>query len=88
MRDRLLQPAYRERRAHLTITAQPDAWVFTVEDEGSGFDWRKYLELAPERAFAPNGRGIALARQLAFHQLDYLGNGNRVRATVRRPSTT
>lgn len=85
VRQRLAQPEYRERRAHLTITAQPEAWVFTVEDEGDGFDWRSYLELAPERAFAPNGRGIALSRQLAFHQLEYLGAGNRVRATVRRP---
>lgn len=85
VRDRLAQPAYRGRRAHLTITAQRDAWVFTVEDEGAGFDWKNYLELAPERAFAPNGRGIALARQLAFHALEYLGNGNCVRATVRRP---
>lgn len=85
VRQRLTQPEYRARRAHLTITAQPEAWVFTVEDEGAGFDWKSYLELAPERAFAPNGRGIALSRQLAFHQLEYLGNGNCVRATVRRP---
>ena len=86
VRERLEQPAYRDRRARLTITAEPHAWVFTIEDDGEGFDWRNYLELAPERAFAPNGRGIALARQLAFHQLEYLGKGNCVRATVKRPS--
>ena len=88
VRERLGQPDYSERRARLTITAQPQAWIFTIEDDGDGFDWQNYLELAPERAFAPNGRGIALARQLAFHQLEYLGNGNCVRATVRRPSAT
>jgi hypothetical protein len=51
-----------------------------------GFDWPRYLEMDAERAFAPNGRGIALARQLAFGDLEYQGNGNTVRATVlRRP---
>jgi len=81
---RLSLPEYAHRLVRLGVTAQSDAWVFEVEDEGDGFAWETYLELAPERAFAPNGRGIALARQLAFDDLAYQGCGNRVVATVKR----
>lgn len=49
-----------------------------VQDEGDGFDWEPFLELAPERAFAPNGRGIAISRQIAFTSMEYLGKGNQV----------
>lgn len=81
---RLEMPAYRERRARLSVSARRDAWTFIIEDDGAGFDWHSYLELAPERAFAPNGRGIALARQLAFSSLEYKGAGNCVEAVVAR----
>lgn len=77
-------PANVDKRVRLTVSAEPGAWVFAIEDEGEGFAWQSFLELAPERAFAPNGRGIALARQLAFDELEYLGNGSCVRATVRK----
>ncbi|WP_323002494.1 response regulator [Denitromonas sp.] len=77
-------PANSGKRVRLTVSAEPGAWVFSIEDEGEGFAWQSFLELAPERAFAPNGRGIALARQLAFDDLEYLGNGSCVRATVRK----
>ncbi|MCZ4304353.1 ATP-binding protein [Zoogloeaceae bacterium G21618-S1] len=81
---RLALPENQSKYVRLTVASDPQAWVFSIEDEGDGFVWQDFLELAPERAFAPNGRGIALARQLAFDDLEYLGNGNCVRATVRK----
>jgi CheY-like chemotaxis protein/anti-sigma regulatory factor (Ser/Thr protein kinase) len=53
-----------------------------IRDCGPGFDWRAFQELDPARAFEPNGRGIALTRQLSFPDLEYLGPGNEVRITV------
>jgi hypothetical protein len=53
-----------------------------VKDEGPGFDWRAFLELDPQRAFEPNGRGIALARQLCFRDMEFLGSGNEVRVVL------
>lgn len=50
-----------------------------IRDPGAGFDWQEYLEMRPARAFDQHGRGIALARQLAFSSLAYEGNGNTVR---------
>ena len=83
---RLALPENASKRVRLTLTQDLEDWLFVIEDEGNGFEWEEFLELLPERAFAPNGRGIALARQLAFRDLVYEGCGNRVRASIpRRP---
>jgi hypothetical protein len=61
--------------------------VFAIRDCGAGFAWERFLSLDETRAFHPNGRGIALARNIAFRTLEYRGCGNEVvvSALVRRP---
>lgn len=81
---RLALPEHCAKRVRLTLTQTPEQWVFLIEDQGPGFDWRGFLEMQPERADAPNGRGIALAHQLVFAGLEYQGSGARVRASVPR----
>jgi anti-sigma regulatory factor (Ser/Thr protein kinase) len=81
---RLGDPVLGARRARVAFRRMPDRLVFTISDEGAGFDWRSYLEFSPERAFDPNGRGIAMARQASFTALDYQDRGNIVVATVPR----
>ncbi|MCB1889310.1 MAG: response regulator [Rhodocyclaceae bacterium] len=76
---RLGLPEFRELSVTVSIARKGSDWEFLIEDQGKGFEWERFLELDPERAFAPNGRGIALARQLAFSRLTYEGSGNRVR---------
>ncbi len=80
---RLGDPAMGGRRAHIRITRTEADITFCVEDQGNGFDWGRYLSFDPERAFDPNGRGIAMARQAGFSTLEYSGRGNVVRATAR-----
>ncbi|MBL8468736.1 MAG: response regulator [Methyloversatilis discipulorum] len=82
---RLQLPEYAGRRARLRIECSDDAVRYTVSDEGEGFDYARYLDFDPGRAFDPNGRGIAMARQLCFRSLEYTGCGNVVTATVERP---
>jgi len=82
---RLGQPEYRDRRVSVRLARRDGALEFTVADEGAGFDWEEYLELSPERLFDPNGRGIAMARQVSFATLEYRGAGNVVVATVALP---
>lgn len=82
--SRLDDPVLGARRARVAFRRMPDRLVFTISDEGAGFDWRSYLEFSPERAFDPNGRGIAMARQASFTVLDYQDRGNIVVATVPR----
>ncbi|EKE18344.1 MAG: response regulator receiver [uncultured bacterium] len=81
-----------ERRAALSMNLDKDVKLsfrrdeaqitLRVVDQGGGFDWQKFLEIDPERAFDPNGRGIAMARLLSFSTLSYEGCGNTAIATI------
>jgi DNA-binding response OmpR family regulator len=75
-------PRYRDRRATVCMTRDQDSIRFTVTDSGDGFDCRGFLDFDPARAFDPNGRGIAMARQLAFSRIEYQGRGNIAVATI------
>jgi CheY-like chemotaxis protein len=79
---RLGLPQYRDRFGTVRYQRLEDRIVFTITDQGEGFDWKRYLTFDPERAFDPNGRGIAMARMLSFSSLEYLGRGNVAVATV------
>ncbi len=59
----------------------------TVTDQGAGFDSERFLTIDPARAFDTHGRGIAIAKMLAFDRLEYRGRGNEVVATVELPTS-
>jgi CheY-like chemotaxis protein len=89
--ERRLQAAeHRNQFARLTYKAMKDRIVITIKDQGAGFDWANYVELAPSRATDPNGRGIAASRLMSFDSIEYLGCGNEVLCTVylKQPETT
>lgn len=75
-------PEYRDRTVTIMAERTPGAIRFTIVDQGAGFEWRRYLHLDAERAFDPNGRGIAMARMTSFDELEYRGKGNEVAATI------
>lgn len=79
---RLALPQFASRRCTVRCERKADCLVFTITDQGDGFDWQRYLEFEPDRAFDPNGRGIAMARMMSFASLEYQGKGNVVVATV------
>jgi CheY-like chemotaxis protein len=79
---RLKLDQFRDRRARVRADRAEGEIRFTITDQGKGFDWRKFLDFDPGRAFDPNGRGIALARKLAFLRVEFQGAGNVVVATV------
>ena len=81
---RLAHPDYLARYVEVCIAHLPEAYRVTIVDQGSGFDWRSYVELSPERVFDLHGRGIALSKATSFDSLTYLGNGNCVVATVNK----
>lgn len=82
---RLASPELAGRWAELEIIQETESISFTIRDQGDGFAWEGYLDMAPDRAFHSHGRGIALARQIAFSSLEYRGRGNVVTATVKLP---
>lgn len=75
---RLARPEFASRMAILKIERLDGETRFTIRDQGTGFDWSRYLELSPERAFDTHGRGIAMAGMLSFDAIEYRGSGNEV----------
>jgi anti-sigma regulatory factor (Ser/Thr protein kinase) len=68
--------------AYLSFEADENALRVTIKDQGVGFDWRQDLDISPDRATHPNGRGIATTRLMSFNSVEYLGCGNEVICTV------
>lgn len=81
-------PENARKEVRLSYRRQADAITLRICDQGCGFPWQKYLEIDPERAFDPNGRGIALARMLSFSNITYEGCGNIAVATISRCNGT
>ncbi len=61
-----------------------DTVQIRIRDQGQGFDWTPYMDFDPGRAFDSHGRGIAVARLSSFDDLEYVGDGNEVVATVKK----
>ena len=82
--QRLALPANAGKHVEVTFSREGATVIVRVRDQGPGFDPARFLTLDEARAFYPNGRGIALARQGAFSSIEYLGCGNEVE--VRLPA--
>lgn len=76
------------KEVRVSFSRQDNLLTFRIADQGKGFDWQNYLEIDPERAFDPNGRGIALARMMSFSNIHYEGCGNVAVATIAGAATT
>lgn len=79
---RLQQDEFRDKAANVKYSKNDEAISITITDQGEGFDWQKYLEFDPERAFDCNGRGIAMAKMLSFDELRYNDCGNEVTVVI------
>src|SRR5574343_242654 len=75
-------PENRDKRVRLNYQRRNGKITLRVSDQGNGFNWQDFLEMDPERAFDPNGRGIALARLMSFSGITYEGCGNVAVATI------
>jgi hypothetical protein len=80
----LLLPANAERFAWLRVECRPRELRFLIRDLGAGFDPAPYLDLNAERSVEPYGRGIAIARMLAFPELVFLDGGRCVEGVAKR----
>ena len=72
---RLALPDYHERTASVEVERAAEGVIFTIRDQGSGFEPESYLEIDPTRVFDAHGRGIAMARLLSFDDLKYEEGG-------------
>lgn len=79
---RLNAPDWGSRQVDVRFDRFTDRIEFLIQDQGTGFEWQPYLESSPALINETHGRGIMIAQRLAFDAMEYLGNGNCVRATV------
>ena len=82
VKRRLMLPENADKRVELLVERVEGELRFTIRDQGPGFDYEKYLEVHPQRAFDNHGRGIAIARAMSFDRIEYRGCGNEVVAVV------
>lgn len=76
-------PEFSGKQVLLQLWRDDGCLRLRVQDEGEGFDYTKFLDFDPNRAFDPNGRGISMARAMSFDRLQYLGCGNEVEAEIK-----
>jgi CheY-like chemotaxis protein len=80
---RLALPEYAHKKVEVWLEHREHEMSLTIRDCGEGFDSGKYLEMSPDRAFDPNGRGIVMSRLSSFDRLEYVGKGNELVAVVK-----
>lgn len=79
---RLDEPPWCKRSVDVAVEREGSSMRYRIVDQGEGFDPSTYLDLDPGRALDPHGRGIAMARRIAFSHVEYQGKGNVVVATA------
>jgi sigma-B regulation protein RsbU (phosphoserine phosphatase) len=79
---RLTLPENLRKRVDVRFHRADAELSFTICDRGNGFEWTRYLDIDPRRAFDRHGRGILMARHVSFSSVEYRGCGNEVVATV------
>jgi anti-sigma regulatory factor (Ser/Thr protein kinase) len=82
IKARLALPENRNKCVDFRFERLPTEIRFTIRDEGKGFDWRRFIQIDPRRAFDTHGRGIVMARSFSFSSVDYNELGNEVVARV------
>lgn len=70
------------------VEATPELIKFTVKDQGLGFDWNDYGSVDKIHRLNKSGRGILLAREMGFDELNYSSPGNQVEGIIYRALPT
>ena len=77
---RLKLKRYAGRRATVEMTYLDQGLSFTVANQGAGFDPAPFLSTPVHEQCGPNGRGLWLAKTLAFQTLSFDASGCCVQA--------
>lgn len=82
------QVEYRDKYVEVSVALTETALRVDVTDMGKGFDFEKYLTFSMERAMDTHGRGILMAKNLSFDELNYSLGGRRVTCVIYNPQTS
>jgi CRP-like cAMP-binding protein len=85
IREKNRNPKVRAKKVGFEYTISPRHSVFTITDQGDGFDWKKRKAKSAKAAsledMSLHGRGIALA-EIFVKELRYNKKGNQVAVTI------
>lgn len=79
---RLALPEYAALYVEIAFVRRETEIRLTVSDQGKGFDWKKYEAPDPKNILSTHGRGILMAKALAFKSLEYSEKGNEVTCII------
>lgn len=71
-------PENKDKHATAIIGRNENGAYVSIEDQGPGFEWQRFIQIDPSRAGDNHGRGIAQTRSLSFDRLVYNDAGNQV----------
>jgi CheY-like chemotaxis protein/anti-sigma regulatory factor (Ser/Thr protein kinase) len=78
VKERMQTPDIASRKVHLTFSLSSQQGVFTITDEGKGFDWRNLKDpSSEENLLMLHGRGIMMTRAVVSN-LTFNEKGNEV----------
>lgn len=76
-------PENKDKKVTVRFDKKEDGLYVEIDDQGKGFDWKRYLDIDPARAKDNHGRGIAQARAISFDDLYFNEVGNVVTGVIR-----
>jgi len=78
IRQKNQEPSVRRKKVYFSYRISEDRSIFTIRDEGVGFDWKAHLESGIQSAgLEAHGRGIYMAG-IFIENLQYNAAGNEV----------
>lgn len=84
LQERVSDPRYADRFVKLNVHMTRKELVYTIADQGNGFDYKKIFAAEPH-AHIGSGLGLFVARSF-FSDIAFKGRGNRVVLVYKNPS--
>lgn len=82
LQQRSSMPVFSQRKVTVDVERDAERVIYTISDEGPGFDASGFAMMRSLHVKEPNGRGILIAQEMSFDRVEYLGRGNVVRASA------
>lgn len=76
--QRLASAEHRQKYAEVRLKRDQTSFVIEICDQGTGFDWKGYLEKEERPSMLLHGRGMSLAMSAGFTKVEYRGTGSEV----------
>jgi hypothetical protein len=81
---RMEMPNFSNRKVNVIIHQDDAYYLIDIIDGGHGFDWVSVFDALNINHQTQSGRGILMAQLISFDKIEYLFQGNHVRAYLKK----